>query len=401
MISQNINVPPNTIGCLDPITVVPTIQDHPVVTQLPTLTHTLPDSQPPITLRPSTINSPPSAPPDVAPSVLADPPLRRSSWLRFPYSCAATMDGLLLNPRVVAAISDPCYTSPVDAATSVDDDGDDNVLAFLAKFVPYCNTHCLFPLDVPTSDFASVPEVLAAAASGSLEPDMDADDDPLWSEALASPEQEYWIAGAEDEIRSLGDLKVFVLVPCSDVPVGQRPLCGKLICKRKRDDAGNIVHYKVRYVAKGFAQRFGIDYDKTTTPTSRLESLRAISHIATSLDWDLRQFDIKTAFLHGILPPDETMFMEQPPGFEAPGKHDWVWRLLKSIYGMKQASHVWNKTFNSAILRWNFVCLSCKWCVYICRSPTGTIIFSVHVNDIFAAASSVAENNRFANLLKS
>jgi hypothetical protein len=136
-------------------------------------------------------------------------------------------------------------------------------------------------------------------------------------------------------------------------------------------------------------------------PTSCLESLWAISHLAASLDWDLRQFDIKTAFLHGILPPDETMFMEQPPGFVALGKQDWVWRLLKSIYGMKQASHVWNKTFNSAILGWNFMRLSCEWCVYMCRSPTGTIIFSVHIDDIFSAASSAAENDRFAALLKS
>jgi hypothetical protein len=119
------------------------------------------------------------------------------------------------------------------------------------------------------------------------------------------------------------------------------------------------------------------------------------------LDWDLRQFDIKTAFLHGILPPDETMFMEQPPGFEYPGKHDWVWRLLKSIYGMKQASRVWNKTFNSALIGWNFVRLNCEWCVYMRRSSTGTIIFSVHVDDIFSAASSAAENDRFAELLKS
>jgi hypothetical protein len=107
------------------------------------------------------------------------------------------------------------------------------------------------------------------------------------------------------------------------------------------------------------------------------------------------------AFLHGILPPNETMFMEQPPGFKAPGKHDWVWRLLKSIYGMKQASHVWNKTFNTAILGWNFVRLSCEWCVYVCHSPTGTIIFSVHIDDIFSVASSPAENDHFAALLKS
>ncbi len=107
------------------------------------------------------------------------------------------------------------------------------------------------------------------------------------------------------------------------------------------------------------------------------------------------------AFLHGILPPDETMFMEQPPSFEAPGKHDWVWCLLKSIYGMKQASHVWNKTFNSMILGWNFVRLSCEWCVYMCCSPTSMVIFSIHIDDIFSATSSTAKNNWFTALLKS
>ena len=93
--------------------------------------------------------------------------------------------------------------------------------------------------------------------------------------------------------------------------------------------------------------------------------------------------------------------MEQLLGFMCPGKEDWVWHLLKSIYRVKQASHIWNKTFNSAILRWNFVHLSCEQCVYIHCSPTGTIIFSVHVNDIFSAASSAAENDRFTELLKS
>ena len=179
-----------------------------------------------------------------------------------------TLDGLLPNPRVVATISDSRHASPIDTAASVGDNGDGNVLAFLAEFVLYCNTHYLLPLDVPTSDFISISEVLTAAVTGSLEPEMEADNDPLWSEALTSPEQEYWIAGAEDEIRSLGDLKVFMLIPCLDVPMGQRPLWGNLVCKRKHNNAGNIICYKVHYVAKGFAQHFSINYDKTMAPTS-------------------------------------------------------------------------------------------------------------------------------------
>ena len=206
--------------------------------------------------------------PHPEPPISADPPLCRSTRLRFPYSCTATLDGLLPNPRVAAAISDPSPPSPPIATSLAHDNDDGNVLAFLAEFVPYCDTHYLLPLDVPSSDFLSAPEVLVAAEDGSLEPELDVDNDPLWSKALASPEHEYWIAGAHDEIRSLQDLKVFVLVPRLDVPAGQRPLWGKLVCKRKCDASGKVVRYKVRYVAKGFAQCFGIDYDKTTALTS-------------------------------------------------------------------------------------------------------------------------------------
>lgn len=212
-----------------------------------------------------------------------------------------------------------------------------------------------------------------------MTPTLSADDDHLWSAALASPEREYWITGAQDELKSLEDLNVFVLVPWSHIPRGQRPLKGKLVCKRKRDDAGNVVRYKVRYVAKGYTQRFGVDYNRTTAPTAHLKSFCALLHIGALLDWDIQQYDIKTAFLHGVLPSSETMFMEQPPGFEAPGKEDWVMRLMKSIYGMKQASCVWNHMFDQTIQSWGFKRVPCEWCVYHCTTPTGTIIFTVHV----------------------
>jgi hypothetical protein len=218
---------------------------------------------------------------------------------------------------------------------------------------------------------------------------------------MASDDREYWIAGGRNELKSLADLQVFVLVPRSKIPRGQRPLKGKLVCKRKRDDTGRIVRYKVRYVAKGYAQRYGVDFDKTTVPTVRLESFCALLHLAASRDWDLKQFDIKTAFLHGVLPEEETMFMEQPPGFEAPGKEEWVMRLMKSIYGMRQASRIWNQTFHKAVSQWGFERLQCEWCVYHRNTPSGTVIFVVHVDDIISAASSEKENTLFSNLLKS
>lgn len=248
---------------------------------------------------------------------------------------------------------------------------------------------------------SSIDEVLAALTNGSIKPTVDPDNEPLWAQAIASNEQEYWIAGGCNELKSLQDLKVFVLVPCSEVPRGHRPLKGMLICKHKCNDTGKIIQYKVQYVTKGFAQWYGIDYNKTTAPTVQFESLCSILHITTSLDWDLHLFNIKTIFLHGILPKTETMFMEQPSGFETPSKEDWLMKLMKSIYSMKQASCIWNQTFHKAVTQWGFEWLPCEWCIYQRTSPTSTIIFAVHIDNILTTGSSAEEINHFCNLLKS
>ncbi len=137
-----------------------------------------------------------------------------------------------------------------------------------------------------------------------------------------------------------------------------------------------------------------------TALTTHLESLHTITHIAASLGWELHQFSIKTAFLNSILLEDKQLWMEQPPGFEVSRKEDWVLHLMKSIYSMKQASCIWNITFNGTIVSWGFICLSCKWCIYFKSSPSGTVIFSVHMdNIIFAAASSCEEMEAFKALL--
>src|SRR6266702_596646 len=365
-----------------------------------TISDTLPDLTPsprvstPASTPSSLSTLTPSPPPEIPPPIL-----RRSSRIPIPANRVTSNDGLTHGSRLSAAMAD-IRSSGVrrqeERSSRRATPSGDHTTAFISLFSPMRDSHDLLPADICAGHgLTSVDEVLAALTDGSIEPTVDLDDEPSWGKALASPEREYWIAGGREELKSLEDLKVFVLVPRSEVPRGQRPLKGKLVCKRKRDDAGNVVRYKVRYVAKGYAQRYGVDYDKTTAPTVRLESFRALLHTAATLDWDLRQFDIKTAFLHGILPEDETMYMEQPEGFEEAGKEDWVMKLMKSIYGMKQASRIWNKTFNAAIVGWGFERLACEWCVYKRQSATGTIIFVVHVDDILATASSPSEIDRF------
>ena len=85
----------------------------------------------------------------------------------------------------------------------------------------------------------------------------------------------------------------------------------------------------MRVVAKGFAQKPGIDYTDTYAPVARMESTRAILHIGASLDWEIHQMDIKTAFLHGNL--KEEVYMEQPEGMKEPGKESWVCYMHKTL----------------------------------------------------------------------
>lgn len=85
-----------------------------------------------------------------------------------------------------------------------------------------------------------------------------------------------------------------------------------------------------------------------------MESWQILLHLATTNGWDTTQVDVKTAFLYGLLPDDETQYMEQPKGFEEAGKEDWVWKLVRGLYGMKQSGRIWNKTLNDNMLAWGF-----------------------------------------------
>ncbi|CAM8895410.1 unnamed protein product [Rhodiola kirilowii] len=67
-----------------------------------------------------------------------------------------------------------------------------------------------------------------------------------------------------------------------------------------------------------------------------MSSIRIVLGLAASLDLEIDQMDVKTAFLHGDL--DKEIYMEQPEGFQVKGKEDDMCRLQKSLYGLKQAA---------------------------------------------------------------
>jgi hypothetical protein len=70
----------------------------------------------------------------------------------------------------------------------------------------------------------------------------------------------------------------------------------KWIYKIKHAVDGSIEKYKARFVARGFSQVGGIDYEETFALVSRYTSIRTIIALDTSIGWKLHQMDVKTTF---------------------------------------------------------------------------------------------------------
>jgi hypothetical protein len=95
---------------------------------------------------------------------------------------------------------------------------------------------------------------------------------------------------------------------------------------------------KARFVAKGFSQVEGIDYDETFAPVAQYSSVRVILAISAQMGWKVHQMDVKTVFLNGVV---EEIYVEQPKGFETFSRDTHVCKLKRALYGLKQALMAW------------------------------------------------------------
>ena len=198
-----------------------------------------------------------------------------------------------------------------------------------------------------------------------------------YKDAISCPEAIFWIPAIKDEFKSLIQIPTWVLVPKLS---GRKGIKCKWVLDYKPGYKGVDPRYKARLVACGYAQLYGIDYLDTYAPVVKHHSIKLVLAIAALKDLDLMQIDIKTAFLNGDL--TEEIFMEQPEGFVVAGKEDWLCRLVKRIYGLKQAARCWFIKFNQAIITLGFVQCLHDQCVYYRFTKNGeyTIII-IYVDD--------------------
>ena len=187
------------------------------------------------------------------------------------------------------------------------------------------------------------------------------------------------------EFASLVENGTWEAVPASTLTnTMQKAIKCKWVWKFKVNNLGEIDKVKARLVARGDMQKEGVDYNETFAATVKTKTIKIAAVLAVRYGLSTRQIDYTNAFLNGYVP--ETIYMTQPPLFARmppPGESEpEVLKLVKAIYGIKQAPRIWNQLIDTFMKRMKFTALVADPGMYVRTSRTGRpIIVTLYVDD--------------------
>ena len=110
--------------------------------------------------------------------------------------------------------------------------------------------------------------------------------------------QKEWKDAMIEEYQSIMKNDVWDVLPR---PEGKLVVTSKWIYKIKHAADGSIEKYKARFVARGFSQKEGIDYEETFAPVARYTSIISVLALAAVMKWKIHQMDVKIPFLNGVV----------------------------------------------------------------------------------------------------
>ena len=200
-----------------------------------------------------------------------------------------------------------------------------------------------------------------------------------FEEALNGEHAIHWNEAVAEEMNALCKNNTWEVV---ELPEKKNTVGCRWLFKIKYNKDGVAERFKPRLVAKGYAQKHGIDYDEIFSPVVRFSSIRMLLAASLKRDMHIHQMDIQTAFLNEHL--KEEIYMMQPEGSIQPGQEHWVCELKKSLYGLKQSPKCWNELLHSFLISIGFCQADADPCVYV-KEERGLIILVVYVDDLIIA----------------
>ncbi|CAI7808017.1 unnamed protein product [Closterium sp. NIES-53] len=206
------------------------------------------------------------------------------------------------------------------------------------------------------------------------------------AEALSGLDAEKWKQSVKEEYDSLLENETWELC---ELPPGKKAISSKLVFKHKYGPDGELTHYKSRLVAKGFHQTKRKDFDEIFAHVGKGTTLRVMLGTAANNGWRIKQIDITTAFLNGIIL--EELYMLQPEGLDDGSGR--VCRLKKAIYGLKQAPCTWYHKLEETMLAGGFKKSECDHSLFLLQEKEQFLMLLVYVDDIllFSELASMIE----------
>ena len=204
-----------------------------------------------------------------------------------------------------------------------------------------------------------------------------------------------WREAMKTEIEALALNKTWQIV---DVPPNVQPIGCKWVYKIKRRPDGSVERYKARLVAKGFAKIEGVDYFETFSPVVKMATIRIVLAMASINCWHLQQLDVSNAFLHGDL--SEDVYMAIPPGVTSSNSSQCC-KLLKSLYGLKQASRKWYEKLSILLLSCGYQQAQADHSLFIKANNSDFTALIIYVDDIVLTGNSLEEMTNIKHILHS
>ena len=204
-----------------------------------------------------------------------------------------------------------------------------------------------------------------------------------YAEASKDPR---WVEAMQKELQALHNNHTWILVP---LPPGKKAIGCKWVFKIKFKADGSVERFKARLVAKGFNQKWGIDFLETFSPVVKMSTVRCLIALAAHRNWFIHQLDVNNAFLHGDL--CEEVYMLVPEGL--PNPDHMVCKLVKSLYGLKQASRQWFAKLVGELHHMQFTQSKNDYSLFIKETNGKITILAVYVDDIILTGNDVQTIN--------
>jgi hypothetical protein len=202
-----------------------------------------------------------------------------------------------------------------------------------------------------------------------------------------------WVVAMKEELNNFNHNKVWYSI--------ERPKLNvvgiKWIFRNKQDEHEVVIRNKAILMAKCYSQVEGLDFDETFALIARLELILILLAYATHHCFKLYQIDVKSVFLNG--PIKEEVYVEQSSGFEDEEYPNYVYKLYKMLYGLKQAAKAWYECLSDFLIDNDFRIDKADSTFFIRKVDKDLLVCQIYVDDIIFRSTNKSFCDEFIKIM--